>query len=378
MTLSQATEVTATFAATFFELLASQQYVQLGRMFLVDSASEENSTFTLVDKSGALSVAYGSEISSALAVSFAALARKQVVVEDVAATTVSAGISGTITFSSELLQGQVIVLLEHCDDETYFVRTLATSVSAVAASAPVEVAATAEVAVPAEVAAVQAPVTVEEPVQAAAEEPVVVSPPAKGKGKGKKVAPKAAAVPEPAPVVVVAEPEVVTVVVDEPVVEAVVEKPAPAPEVAAPVAPAVPTGPKSWATLARKPAGPAAPSAPVVVRPPSAAAVEQPSPAAAPKETVKEAPKEPREPRQPKPEIKDRLMFTIPTEVSDDEIKAALGAISKSIVSLRNQSKNNRVFIDFSVDTAFDALNAAGIVLKEQSLKFQRQHNKAA
>jgi hypothetical protein len=372
MTLSQATEVTATFAATFFELLASQQYVQLGRMFLVDSASEENSTFTLVDKSGALSVACGSEISSALAVSFAALARKQVVVEDVAATTVSAGISGTITFSSELLQGQVTVLLEHCDDETYFVRTLATSVSAVAASAPVEVAATAEVAVPAE-----APVAEEEPVQAAVEEPVVVSPPAKGKGKGKKVAPKAAAVPEPAPVVVVAEPEVVTVVVDEPVVEAVVEKPAPAPEVA-PVAPAAPTGPKSWATLARKPAGPAAPSAPVVVRPPSAAAIEQPSPAAAPKETVKEAPKEPREPRQPKPEIKDRLMFTIPTEVSDDEIKAALGAISKSIVSLRNQSKNNRVFIDFSVDTAFDALNAAGIVLKEQPLKFQRQHNKTA
>lgn len=373
MTFSMAIEVTASFADSFFELLASQQYVQLGRMFLVDPTLEHYSTVTFVDEMRGLNVFHGSEICSALTNIFSSIARKNVVIEDVAATAVSAGISGTVSFSSESLAGHVCVLLEHCDDETYFVRSMFVRVSAVAPTKQID-------SVSNEVPAIPDVVAVEEPevaVVAAVERPTpVVSPPAKGKGKAKKQAPKAAAVEQPVELPVeqpVAEEVEAQPVVDEPVAE-VAPYVAPPPEVVAPTPPA-PTGPKSWATLARKPAGPPGNAAPVVVRPPSAAAAAaEPVAPVAPVREVKETTKEA---RPPKPEIKDRLMFTIAMEVTDDEVKAALGPIARFVVSLRNQSKNNRVFVDFSTDTAFDTLTTTPMKIREFTVKIQRQHIKA-
>jgi hypothetical protein len=369
MPLNMAIEVTATFADEFFELLASQQYVQLGRMFLVDSVSEHFSTVTQVDAAGRLVVFQAAEIPSALTHLFAPIARKTVVIEDVTGTTVSAGVSGTISFSSEALRGTVCVLLEHCDDETFFVRNMTVRVTSVAPpllEQPASITA-AETLIETPAPAVEAPTQIEAPAQV--EEPVVAQP-AKGKGKAKKATQvKAAPVEEP---VAAAEPEVAPVAA-EPAAEEVAESPAPEPVVAAPVAPA-PSAPKSWATLARKP-GAAAVAAPVVVRPPGAAPAEPAAPAAPVKE-VKEA-KEVREPKQPRPEIKDRLMFTISMEVTDDDIKAALGPLAKSVASLRNQSKSNRVFVDFTVDTAFDTLTATPMKFGEFIVKIQRQHQKA-
>ncbi|PBJ80932.1 RNA-binding protein 42 [Trypanosoma cruzi cruzi] len=53
-------------------------------------------------------------------------------------------------------------------------------------------------------------------------------------------------------------------------------------------------------------------------------------------------------PRSPAVSIGDRLMFNIDYEVSDEEIKTAFGPLAANIVSLRNNSANGHVFLDFS------------------------------
>ncbi|RNF25935.1 putative RNA-binding protein [Trypanosoma conorhini] len=64
-------------------------------------------------------------------------------------------------------------------------------------------------------------------------------------------------------------------------------------------------------------------------------------------------------PRPPAAPIGDRLMFNIDYAVSDEEIKEALGPLAAHIVSLRNNSSNGHVFLDFSdKENVMDALKA--------------------
>lgn len=370
--MSLALDVSTNFAAEFLELLCSQQYAALGRFFLAEASPDHQSNLSNVDASGRLDVYRGSEIPDALNRIFAPIARKAVVIEDVAANTISAGVTAVVTFSSVSVSGTFTVVLEHVDDETYFARDVTVCLTAVAeVPAPVVETSTTPV------AAEEQPIAAAEPeVVAAVEEaaPVVVeaavAAPAATSTKGRKGKKAAAPVATPAaPVAQVATEEAVEAPVQAEA-PAVVETPAPAPA-AAPVAPAAPTGPKSWATLARTPASAPTAVAPVKVRPPGA---EAPVEAVVPAVATKEAKSKPSEAA---PRVEDRLMFTIQGEVSDDDIKAALGPLSKSMVSLRNQSSQCRVFLDFSVATAFDTLSSASITIGGFPVKFQRQRQKA-
>ncbi|RNF11319.1 putative RNA-binding protein [Trypanosoma rangeli] len=64
-------------------------------------------------------------------------------------------------------------------------------------------------------------------------------------------------------------------------------------------------------------------------------------------------------PRPPAAPIGDRLMFNIDYAVSDEEIKTAFGPLAAHIVSLRNNSANGHVFLDFSdKENIMDVLKA--------------------
>lgn len=383
-----AADVGCSFAARFFTLLASQQYADLGRMFL--SEGDHASSLSIIDlAAGNIDVFTGSDIPDALSRVFACVAHKHVIIESVAAHQVYAGITAAIAFkdSESLVAGSVSVLLEHYDDESFFVRDASVQlvetvvakqvqsvveqvvepeVEAVPEVAP-EVA---EVEVPVVEAVVEeapAPVVVEEPI-AVAEVPVEPVPVVTKSKKGKKGAKVVEAQAVVAPVEVAAETVVEQApAVEEPVVAtpAVVEAPVVVEE--APVAPAKPAGPKSWAALARAPPTANA-AAPVKVTPPAkevaAPAKEEPT-----KEAKAVAPRP-----AARPEVGDRLVFMTQSEVTDDEVKAALGAVAKNIVSLRNQSKNNRIFVDFVAGfAAFDKLKDKSITLKGSKITVQRQ-----
>ncbi|CCW61541.1 unnamed protein product [Phytomonas sp. EM1] len=54
--------------------------------------------------------------------------------------------------------------------------------------------------------------------------------------------------------------------------------------------------------------------------------------------------------KRPMEAVGDRLMFNIDVKVTDEEIKAALGSLVASLQSLRNNSANGHVFMDFAPD----------------------------
>lgn len=55
-------------------------------------------------------------------------------------------------------------------------------------------------------------------------------------------------------------------------------------------------------------------------------------------------------------------MFSIDFPITDEEIKAAMGAVSASLVSLRNNSDRGHVFMDFAPNIrAFDVIKRANM-----------------
>jgi len=286
------------------------------------------------------------------------------------------GVQGTVLLNIATSHAvhvvQLVVLLEQFVEESFFARAVTFTILHVQAVEPVAVPVEepVEVAVPAPapVEEVAAPVIVEE----------LVAKPAKGKGKkGKKVEETAAPVveetPAPAPV-----EEVVAAPVEEVAAPAPVEE-VPAPVAAAPARPEspAPTGTKSWATLAAvKPvAGAVAPkAAPVRVAPPT----KEEAPAA-PVEAAPEK-KSKATARSPVPRHEgagDKLVFTVASAVTDEQVHAALGQWSKSVASLRNVSANHqRVFVDFTVEGVLEEITKAKITIGGQKAPVYRQKPK--
>ncbi|KAH9579807.1 hypothetical protein LSM04_002075 [Trypanosoma melophagium] len=125
-----------------------------------------------------------------------------------------------------------------------------------------------------------------------------------------------------------------------------------------------PAAPKSWASLASSaPKGEQRQPLKVTshengvnnetVEAPSAKSAQQQEQQAPSPKTHTKAP------RAPTQAIGDRLMFNIDYAVSDEDIKVAFGRVAANIVSLRNNSANGHVFIDFSdKEKVFDTLKS--------------------
>ncbi|ORC90749.1 uncharacterized protein TM35_000071730 [Trypanosoma theileri] len=125
-----------------------------------------------------------------------------------------------------------------------------------------------------------------------------------------------------------------------------------------------PAAPKSWASLASS-APKGEPRQPLKVTSHengvSNETVEAPSAKSVQKEEQQvPSPKtQTKAPCAPAQAIGDRLMFNIDHAVSDEDIKSALGRLAANIVSLRNNSANGHVFIDFSdKEKVLDTLKA--------------------
>lgn len=105
----------------------------------------------------------------------------------------------------------------------------------------------------------------------------------------------------------------------------------------------------------------------------------KPAPAARDNTNRRDSPKGPR--RQEKRPVKafgDRLMFNTDGHVEDADIKAALGPLAASLVSLRNVSARGHVFMDFEEGVkAFEELQK-GIVLgaSKKKVGVYRQKNR--
>lgn len=209
------------------------------------------------------------------------------------------------------------------------------------------------------------PVVEEKPAKQtpAPEAPVAEAAPAKAKTPTPEPQPEAAPEPVAEAVAAPAEPEAQEAPAEE-------EKKAAAPAAAAPSS----GKPKSWAAmLSHAPVKSAEPHRPVKVVARDSAA-EKKEAAAAKKEAAapKEAPAKrpaPRERKAPEP-VGDRLMFNITGAVTDEEIRAALGAMAAHLVSLRNNSAKGHVFMDFAENVAvFDELTKAQPVIGAAKLK---------
>lgn len=204
----------------------------------------------------------------------------------------------------------------------------------------------------------------------AAPEPEVVQPEAPAAPE-----PEAApAVEEPAQPEAEAQPEVAAT-------PAAAATPAPAePQAEEKPAPAAASGkPKSWASLVSRAPVKSAEHKPVRVvaheggkkaapepaAPTAAAAAGAAAPAAA--AGVKRPP--PRERKAPEA-VGDRLMFNTTGAVTDEEIRAALGASATHLVSLRNNSAKGFVFMDFAEKAnVFDELSKAQPTIGASNVK---------
>lgn len=150
---------------------------------------------------------------------------------------------------------------------------------------------------------------------------------------------------------------------------------APKPEVVPQVA-ALETGPLNWKErVAGAKASTEAPSKCVRVVVSTATAPTKVVAGAASKDSrrkdspkMKEsAPK--REKRQPE-SLGDRLMFNIDVHVDDEDIKAALGPLKASLVSLRNNSATGHVFMDFSEGAnAYEEMKKNPLVIGKDAKK---------
>lgn len=185
----------------------------------------------------------------------------------------------------------------------------------------------------------------------------------------------AAATPEPQPEAVPEPAEETAAAAPAEEAPHAAEEPQQAEESAAPAAPAAPAKPKSWAALVSSaPSKAAAAHRPVRVVSREAGEKKEAPAAAAKKEAV--APKEaaakrpaPRERKAPEP-VGDRLMFNINGAVTDEEIRAALGAMAPHLVSLRNNSAKGHVFMDFAANVeVLDELVKAQPVIGAAKLK---------
>lgn len=130
--------------------------------------------------------------------------------------------------------------------------------------------------------------------------------------------------------------------------------------------------PKSWASLLSHASAKPVEHRPVrVVAHEGGAKKETPSPkkdAAAPKDAAAKRPV-PRERKAFEP-VGDRLMFNITGTVTDEEIRAALGAMAAHLVSLRNNSAKGHVFMDFAENVAaFEEITKAQPVIGATKLK---------
>lgn len=87
-----------------------------------------------------------------------------------------------------------------------------------------------------------------------------------------------------------------------------------------------------------------------------------------------------REKRVPQP-VGDCLMFNVDITVTDEDIRASLGALSKSLVSLRNCSSNGgRVFMDFAAGVqALEEIQASPLAIGAEKKKVSvfRQRTRA-
>lgn len=387
---SSADQLAGTFASFFLDAIVANDLNSIQGMFAQDAS------FVLVDGAAQKSYAEPNERTATVNQIVGAVVSANFNVESVSGAEITNGVLATVLLSvsadAYTQRWFLAAVLEKIHEDVFCVRQLtitffpqqevaaspaavqqqAPAAAAVAAPSPNAAASGAQAPEPAAVSPPQSP---EKLCEAPAAAPAVES--AKAKRTMKKnqkaaataaaaAAPPAAEEEAPAPQPAVVAPVEEPVAVPEPVVEEApapapvpepVQKPAPA--AAAPKAAAAAAKPSSWASMARdnKTAQPSGKTVPIRVSPPpegGLAAEPAPVPEAASARPARPA----REPRPAPVEVLDKVMFPIAKLVSEEEVKAALGTLAASAVSIRIVEAKKLVFIDFSIANAIDVLKS--------------------